>query len=126
MMPKSAVAERATMTRLWARLPFRSLISISVLRHHGGLRRNHNPVARDVADYRDPGLKAKRDLDRDRAAAGRADARAVPDETGVGRYRRGRAVRRYRLAGAGVRRQREAAAQLALHGADYLQAGRER
>src|SRR5205823_8064337 len=79
MIPKSAVAESATITRLWARLPLRSLISISVLRHHGGLGRDHEPVARGVADDRDPGLEQERDLDRDRAPAGRADPRAVPD-----------------------------------------------
>src|ERR1700693_3730037 len=65
MMPNNAVAERATITRLCARLPLRSLSSISVLRHHGGFGRDHDPVSRGIADDRDPGLEEVRDLDRD-------------------------------------------------------------
>src|SRR2546428_3377781 len=98
MMPKRAVADRATITRLCARLPFRSLVSISVLRHHRGLRRDHESVAGGIAHDRDPGLEEERDLDRDRATAGRADTGAVPDVAGIGGYRRGRAAGRYRLA----------------------------
>src|SRR5438034_7863370 len=77
MIPNSAVADSATITRLWARLPLRSLISISVLRHHRGLRGDYDPVAGRIADDRDPWLEEERDLDRNLAAAGRADAGAV-------------------------------------------------
>src|SRR2546425_5465102 len=91
MIPNKAVAESATITRLCAFLPRRSLISISVLRHHGGLRRDHHAVARGIPDYRNPGLEEKRDLDSDVAAARGADPRAVPDGSGVWDGRRRRA-----------------------------------
>src|SRR5207302_4870165 len=117
MMPKSAVADSATITRLCARLPLRSLISLSVLRHHGGLRRDHDPVSRGIADHWDPGLEEERDLDSDRAAARRPDARAVPDEARVRHGWHGRAAssRRNPRAG-GVDLKRKATSEFALNG----------
>src|SRR5712691_951324 len=119
MIPKSAVAERATITRLCAFLPRRSLINISVLRHHGGFRRDDHPVSRGIADHRDPGLEEKRDLDRDLATARCTDTRAVPDGSGVWN---GRGRRAWTAAGsdAGIDREGEAPTKFALHGAHHL------
>src|SRR5919201_6055171 len=116
MMPKSAVAERATITRLCARLPRRRLISISILRDHGGLRRHDNAIPGCVAHYRDPGLEEERDLDGHLATAGVADAGAVPDVAGVRLRRCGRAAARHRLPRAPISGQGKAAAELALDG----------
>src|SRR5256712_3381904 len=125
MIPNSAVAESATITRLCARLPLRSLISIcSILRHHRGLRRDHNAVAGRIPHDRDPRLEEERDLDRDLAPARGSNARAVPDVAGIRlgrRRRRGRAARK-----AGIRRQRTATAELALHRRDDGRVGVER
>src|SRR5438477_5799547 len=125
MIPNSAVADSATITRLWARLPLRSLISISVLRHHRGLRGDHDPVAGRIADDRDPWLEEERNLDRHLAPAGRADAGAVPDGSGVWNCRGRRA---WTAAGsdAGIDREREAATQFALNRGDHCRIGRER
>src|SRR5207244_9136347 len=79
MIPNSAVADSATITRLWARLPLRSLISISVLRHHRGLRGDNDAVAGRIVDHRDPWLEEERNLERNLAPAWRADAEDVPD-----------------------------------------------
>src|ERR1700693_2908101 len=122
MIPKSAVADSATITRLCARWSFRSLISISVLRHHGGLRRDDDAVAGGVANHRDPGLEEERDLDGDRPPAGRADAGAVPDEPGVGRCR-GRGSGARWTGKAWIRAQGEPTSKLALDGVDDVGVG---
>src|SRR5437868_10792164 len=124
MMPKSAVADSATITRLWAFLLRRRLISISVLRLHGGLRRDHHAVARGIPDDGNPGLEQKRDLDGHVAAAGGPDARAVPDRArvwGGWRRRAGTAV----IGEAVIDRQSETTAQLALHRRDHVCVGWE-
>src|SRR2546421_12571542 len=127
MMPKSAVAERATITRLCARLRrWRRFIIISVLRDHRGLRRDHNTVACGIPNDRDPWLEEIRDLDLDLPSARVADARAVPDEAAIRRRRCGRATCGDGLARAGIGRQGEAAAELALHRRHHGGIGRQR
>src|SRR5438105_2466890 len=125
MMPKSAVADSATITRLWAFLLRRRLISISVLRLHGGLRRDHHAVARGIPDDGNPGLEQKRDLDGHIAAAGGPDARAVPDGAHIGRGG-GRRARTAAIGDAGIDRQRKTTAQLALHRRDHVCVGWQR
>src|SRR6267142_1585220 len=116
MMPKRAVADRATMTRLCARLRRRlSSFIVLVLRLHRGLRREGHAVAGSVAHNRDPWLEEEGDLDRDRMRRPRRlpDARAVPDEPAVGLGRRRRRGAWWRdQAWIGV--QGETTAQLAL------------
>src|SRR5260370_24596717 len=93
MMPKRTVAERATMTRLWARLPRRSLINILVLRHHGRLGRQGHALSRGVTDDRDPWLKFEGDLDDDLNVAGLTNVWTDPDISGVRRRVRCRSRR---------------------------------
>src|SRR5437588_1311017 len=119
MMPKSAVAERATITRLCARLPRRSLIIISVLRDHRGFGGHHDAVAGRIANHRDPGLEPERNLDRDLTTPRRPDSRAVPDVPGVWNgWVLWTASRNERGARTRIRRQRKAAAELALDSSD--------
>src|SRR5260370_25198755 len=90
MMPKRTVAERATMTSVWARLPRRSLINISVLRHHGGLGREGHALSRSVTDDRDPWLKFECDFHNHLYMARLTDVWTDPDVSRVGgRIRRG-------------------------------------
>src|SRR5216684_344862 len=90
MMPKRTVAERATMTRLWARLPRRSLINILVRRHHGRLCRQGYALARGVTDDRDPWLKFECDFHNHLYMARLTDVWTDPDVSRVGgRIRRG-------------------------------------
>src|SRR6266480_4368543 len=127
MIPKSAVADSATITRLCARFSRRSLISISVLRHHRGLRRDHDPVAGRIAHDRDPWLEEERDLDRNRAAAGRANAGPVPDVAGIRIGWHGRAAPASGQPGASVvKLEGEAATQFALDRGDHRRIRRER
>src|SRR5260370_38924468 len=114
-MPKSAVADSATITRLCAFLPRRSLINISVLRHHGGFRRDDHPVSGGIADHRNPRLEEKGDLDLDQPAPRGADTRAVPYVARVRLGRRCRAVVADGLPGAGVGLERKTASEFALH-----------
>src|SRR5207237_8134803 len=118
MIPKSAVDDRATITRLCARFPFRRLINISVLRLHGGLRSERDAVAGGIAHHRNPGLVQERNLDRDRVLLPGAgpNTGAVPDVSAVGLHSRSRRSGTWRsLLQARVERQAEATAQLALN-----------
>src|SRR6266566_133983 len=127
MIPKSAVADSATITRLCARFSRRSLISISVLRHHRGLRRDHDPVSGGIADHRDPWLEEERDLDRNRATAGRANAGAVPDVASIRIGWHRRAAPAGRQPGAGVvQLEGKAATQFALNRGEHRRIRRER
>src|SRR2546423_4075003 len=130
MMPKRAVAERATMTRLWARLRRRlSWCIVSVLRFHRGLRREGDAVAGRVSNHRDPWLEEEGDLHRDRVrrAGDLSDAGPVPDESSIGDGRNRRAAATGRYAGAqGIERQGEATAELALHRRDHGGRARQR
>src|SRR5260370_26833255 len=85
MMPKRTVAERATMTRLWARLPRRSLINILVLRHHGRLGRQGHALSRGVTHDRDPWLTFEADLDNHLNVAALPTVWPAPDISGVRR-----------------------------------------